>query len=337
MSCRNCSAVTEVVGVLLTLVIISSVVGGLLLWAQPALEEKRARNRFDSMISQFSALYTVLQDMQTQGVNCSGSVTMSVDTGEFSASNHSGTRFVLYYPLGSGTAFDIQGLDPSDPVYTVDSFTVDRLENTNLAVEAFRYPSGEKIGSDANVDDADTTEFDINLGCDFSGVVRIDMNFTGSTSIIGRIWIFDVGYLRYTQSTVSQSRRVHLENGGVVAGFSPTEGYVFSGPSLFNTNDDFVLRFLRFQPSQVSSLSGIEDLDVKITLTNTECMVLENQQVVSDSEQILMDIYGDYKQAWKNYLNQEYELSFPSETKMELPGKRVSLAFSEILISFEVI
>ncbi|GAF77598.1 unnamed protein product [marine sediment metagenome] len=93
---RNNYAVSELLGVVYILMISTTLISAVYVWAPQQLEEQKTRVRMESAINQFEMIDNVLQDMIRQGTGSSKSVNFVTDKGYMHVGS-SGTRLVILY------------------------------------------------------------------------------------------------------------------------------------------------------------------------------------------------------------------------------------------------
>ena len=129
-------AVTEVLSLVTVVVIASSAITVVLLWAIPQLDAKKQSVRIDSALTQFKIISDVIDDVTSCGVNASNFVDFVTDAGDISLDSK-GDRFVFYYSLVEDFDFNVSGFgDGNDKEFNInieegsaESLTVYYLHN----------------------------------------------------------------------------------------------------------------------------------------------------------------------------------------------------------------
>ncbi|GAG03936.1 unnamed protein product, partial [marine sediment metagenome] len=189
-----------------------------LVWGIPYMDDKKVIARADSAINQFDKLDEALQDMISQGVNSSRIVNFVTEEGYVHLGS-GGTRFVIFYPLKilamQTFSFNVFGFndDSSDPDNKKFSIEVIGGYKTTSVAISYLYNSSlnEEISGVISFSESDT----ITTNHSLVDAVKIDIK--NNTNCVGRIWIFDLGFITYEISSNRIAREIIFENGAVVS------------------------------------------------------------------------------------------------------------------------
>ena len=128
---RSGGAVSEILSMMYIIIISTTIIGTLLVWAPQQLNEKKDAIRIESIHNQFTTFNNAIDELLNRGVGSTKSVELISDTGYLESSSQ-GTRMVLYHsitesgsPLSSTDdfSFRVSGLeydknDPDDHTFT---------------------------------------------------------------------------------------------------------------------------------------------------------------------------------------------------------------------------
>lgn len=113
---RNNYAVSELLGIIYILIISTTLISAIYVWAPQQLEEQKSRIRSDSALNQFETIDNVLQNIISQGAGNSNTVNFVADEGYMHIGS-GGTRLVTFYSMLDGFDFHVSdlGIDDDDP------------------------------------------------------------------------------------------------------------------------------------------------------------------------------------------------------------------------------
>jgi len=119
---RKKYAVSELLGIVYILMISTTLISAIYIWAPQQLNDRKDRIRSESMLNQFETIDSVLTELLGQGVGSSKVVTMMTDEGYIHLSQV-GSRFVVFHPTIDDFDFTVEGLDIADDEYDNTLFT----------------------------------------------------------------------------------------------------------------------------------------------------------------------------------------------------------------------
>ncbi len=341
-------AVTEVISLILVVSLIISTVAGILFWALPYIDSRKTETRVESAVIQFTNIDKVFQDVLFQGPNCSRYANFVTDSGSVELSSK-GDRIIVFYPLVSNCYINVSGLDDNED-FRVD-ITHDTLDppfNLNVNYLYPTVPSNEQFSIAAEGGDQ------IDTGSTLFDAVM--MTITKNGADLGRIWLFDTGYIRYsTQAQSGTGYSILMENEGVIRG-TESNSFLMDEPTTHSNNDSFVFRVLQLKPSAdltYSSMGGTVSIPLLTTesgnqnaiysflFRHNDTVLHENKANVPQTGVLKIKVYGDYADAWEWYFANTLELStetYNSERYYaKSGGLTVTLLLSICDVSVEVV
>ncbi|MFH1101094.1 MAG: hypothetical protein V1726_03555 [Methanobacteriota archaeon] len=293
MYARNNYAVSEVVGILLILTITSSVISATLYWAGDRLNEEKNEQSAVSGLNQFVRINDVFQETIAQGVNSSKTMNFVTKEGYVHMGSR-GTRFVFAYSVNRTCWFNVSELgDDDDYNFTIalynesmhcglehfDCFDIRYLNNgTRIAIDSIvppppilshPVPPEPGVPPKKVVIETDKALYD---------AVQINMyNASLNTSSglwtyypVGKIFLFDSGYLSYEIPGYQSTNRIILENGGTIFA-NPSAGYLQKIPVILHvtgySGDRFLYSIIQLKPKAetVTGPGGNYKFVVKLT------------------------------------------------------------------------
>jgi len=307
-------AVTEVIGVILVFTIVSSVVSATMFWAKDHLENEKMGSSVASAINQFDQIDDALSDMISQGVNSSRVVNFVTDAGYVHLGS-SGTRFVIFYSLIQGTGnlgfdFNVSGFDDdNDYTFAIDlvkgeitSFNITWLNNGSIQNKEQRLSAPESDIVSAN----------------FSLVDAVKIDIKNYTECVGRIWLFDVGFLSYKTSTRYTATQVIVENGAVVSS-RPYNHVLMDEPTIHYYKEFWCshcvpgrwyygmsMRIIQLKPDSETTV-GPGPGSYRFIMRLNSIDIRDIQYRVHGCElKIRIQVFGDHADAWKQYFKFRY-------------------------------
>ncbi len=305
-------AVSEIVGVILVLMIIVSSMSVITFWGIPYMENQKATVSYESALIQFDTITDIIHSITREGRNSSSIVNFVTDAGTLSL-DPQGERFIFYYALDDKYDFTVSGLDLDNTDGDENKFTVIAVKKPSLADIT---NINDKSKKDVNIAIDGGGAFTANFALD--DAIKIDLKDLGS--IVGRIWLFDVGSIIYQTRSTSNSYKVITENRGILSSQS-NSGYVhnqFKQPNIFAKDGSLVMRVLQLKPEEVISGSGEAKYQIIIKLNNSN--ITENKASIPGN--FKMQIYGDTGAvaAWKNYFTNSCDFTELDDDNLEYDG-----------------
>lgn len=312
-------AVSDVVGFVFVLTIIIGAVVAILFWGIPYMNQQSAMARFDSALTQFDVINSVIRDeIIRQGNSSSSIVSFTADTGSISIDSK-GERFIFYYSLHPDLEFNVTGLEDNDDY----RFTI--ATKGGSADQMFiRYLYKESFNEYKNFNEPTSHPL--------SDAIQIDIyNTTGppSVGVVGRIWLFDTGSIIYETLSSSGIYKVITENGGIISSIGQS-GFLYDKPNIMINDEKLAMRVIQFKTDNVISGFGKATYRFTIKLNYSDIRV-ESEDI---SGSFRMQIYGDdvAVKAWIDYFNSTFGfkkfVGLPADGTLYLPGSR-SFTFSQ--------
>jgi hypothetical protein len=311
MQKREQYAVSEIIGMILVLGIITSSVTFILVYYSPIIDNQKADMTLTSVLNQFRILNGIVQDLVSQGKNCSRVYTFVTDRGSVNVDSK-GDRFIIYYSLGTAPDFDVYNLDDGDDrtfnLAFQDAPTVVNVDYLNGSV---RY----------NLQDLSEPSL-IVAPYPIAGHVRIDINWTADLNPPkSHIWLFDAGSITFQISSSSGTQEIVAENGALLRVYSSGNSWLPEPPVVFNQSNHFVLNFIQIQGATGGGGPGT----YKINLRVENRTLRENNQPVP---WVRMQVFGSYADTWLQYFNSSYGF-----TNYPNADATIQLQFSPLLFT----
>lgn len=301
---RKKYAVTEILGTILVLMIISGAVSTILFWGIPYMVDKKASVGLESALLQFDAMCNLIDDAFYEGV-------FDVDNGELADSSKTmtfqfsgdnikidtkGERFVFWYSLDDKYDFNVSDLDPDGDEY---SFSINFSELIPTHVNVYYLYDDNLAPENLIINNLIVTQNPLH------DAIQIDV--LNTSLIVGRIWLFDVGSLIYESVSPSGTYKAIVENGGVLSTGLKTSWNFFNEPkywpqTLLDDSTMLTLRMLQIKktPSEgVDSIGGTDSRKIKFLIRPNSSLIIESKiQIFSDFR---INIYGDKNtvSAWR--------------------------------------
>ncbi|HDO19499.1 MAG TPA: PKD domain-containing protein [Thermoplasmatales archaeon] len=135
-------AVSTVVAVVLSVVIVMACVAVVITQMIPQLEYQKAKGSMDAATQQFDYINTVFDTMAYKEKKVASTFSLSADKSSEVYGEEDSDRLVIYYSLNDSYDFTVSGLDPNDPSYDGRSFNV-TMKQGNLTDVAVYWLSKE--------------------------------------------------------------------------------------------------------------------------------------------------------------------------------------------------
>ncbi|MDH7516745.1 MAG: hypothetical protein QHH19_00080 [Candidatus Thermoplasmatota archaeon] len=284
-------AVTEVLSLVTVVIIASSAITAVLLWAIPELDAKKQSVRIDSALTQFKTIRDVIEDVTSGGAGASNFVDFVTDAGDVSLDSK-GDRFIFYYSLVEGFDFNVSNLgDSYDRKF---GFKIESAAGPGSAVDSFLTIYYLYSGESETVPITNQVEISKNL----ADAVKIDVTYSGKIS--GRIWLFDSGYLSYEVASSSGVFRLFAENGATISVYP--SGYLYHKPGFYNKDNSVVMKMIQIKPGDIRGGSGKGVY--KFLIRSNASYVREVKADIHGC--FKMQIYGGNSEAWVRFYTMEH-------------------------------
>jgi len=308
MHIKNDNAVSEVIGIVLVVGIVTFAIAVVLFWAIPYMDDQKANVIGDSAEIQLSTVNNLLNDVVYQGKNSSRSVNFVTDKGELHL-NSKGDRFIVFYSVNK--TFNFTVLDFDDNIE--DNFQIEILDRTtnnsqdkvSVFIE-YLYDDSLPI-EDVFIGGTGINPINVNSNNDLIKAIKIELyakSFIGpprDKDLVGLIWLFNVGNILFKTSSGSMVAEIIAENGGIIRG-NGDSSFLVDKPNLIQKDNLFVTNMIQFKPRHESSFGG-NAVRYRILFINNETNILENKIYVPN--EIRFQVYGEYSDAWIHHFKSE--------------------------------
>jgi hypothetical protein len=335
MRSNNNNAVSAVVGLILVLGIISSIVTATLVWALPYMNDKKAMARLESSLEQFTKINDAVEEITTRGYLGSRMVNFKSEDGYLSIGN-SGTRFVIFYSMIDYFQFFVKEFEDTDEttfVYYVESQPLrwrdhttdlppgDDIDDRDMKFEIFSLTAGS-LEEVITIDDVnEKKKYEISCLNYLNDAVQIDI-INGTSVLVGRIWLFDIGYITYETSSATIDRTLTLENLGVItenpagASFTQKPSYYAENYWItFHEQTYFIMKIVlyRIDAGLLDSSSTAAEVSFGPTAASFRLLLQLDKQKVGENQHFIkgtptrehfrMQIFGDHASLWYDYFD----------------------------------
>lgn len=270
----------------------------------------------------------MIQDLITQGPPSSRIINFVTDDGSIHIGKTDSTRFVIYYSINDSLAFNVSGFDIDADDYNDRQFTL-TITGGSISSVNISYLITDKSQDITPVPSPIDTEFPL------SDAVQIDLKNAGKV-VIGRIWIFDVGSVRYEVSSSSGSRGIVIENGAVISKQESGSSYMIVEPNVYSNDNTLMMRIIQYSSEADTTTSG--GGTYKFVMQLDDSFIREKK--ANTAGRLYMQIYGEYKQTWIKYFTEQQafeEDAFNPDTLYLKGDKSFSLTHSICSIEMEVL
>lgn len=359
-------AVSEVIGIILVFSISSTVISGILLWSGDRLEQEKMTSSSTVAMNQIMMLDDTFQELIHQGANSSRIVNFAAGKGTVSVGSDpsSGTRLVVFYSVNRSFYFNVSNFNDTDE----KSFDITILSYNgsapyiNINYLNNKYPFQAITQSPALTNTSGTKTITANKP--LVDAVRIDI-YDYKWGCVGRIWLFDLGYLRYEIPSSSSFNPVIIENGAIVSLYpSNPQFYNLEKPhDIYYTNisDDHVFVMPILQIRRQVEIIGPEESTYKITLklnktnvgeqsfyinpfshwkriynTNGVFLRWDFKAITPNRFNYRIQIYGDHADVWLRYLNTTYNTVFSKYPDGSFFCKQPHTSFALVYSVFDI-
>lgn len=311
-------AVSEIIGTILIIVIAVSSISAMF-YLLPVLEDRKAAICASSLYSQFDIMDVFLHEMIAQGETSSKKFNIAIPRGniEFGAK---GEQFIIYYSLTDELDFNVSNFDDNS-----FNFSVHKPDHAyplwiNVTSLVDGTSEDKKIVVNKPHPEVEIT-FD---SIDLNDAIKIDLMY--HDILLGRIWIFDLEYIKYMISSPVNTYEVIMENGGVYKGH---RSILLNEPLMWNENDYFIMRIIKFDLKEGTSISGNIDLSIDAKINKSSILEFNNYIPC-----LKMQIVGDYARQWIMYFKNRKNFNQYDNGILYTIGKNFSLIYSEIFLDY---
>jgi hypothetical protein len=306
MQKREHYGVSEVVGTILILSIVTSSVTLSLVYYSPIIDQQKANATFNSVFKQFSILNGIIQDLVSQGESCSRVYSFVTDRGQVNV-DPKGERFVVYYSLDpvyyNNYKFDVYGFyDDVDNSFIFKNFKdlgsptwSDQISWTIDFFDDRITPTLTASGMNPNPGFWGTQT----LVCNYPLTGSFRINIYDTDILKGCIWVFDLGSITYQLGSSSGTQKIIAENGAVLQVPSSEYSWLPEPPIYFDQSNHFVFNVIQLDGSTGVGGAGA----YKLYLEVENHLVGENNQPVP---WVRMQIFGSYAGTWRQYFISNY-------------------------------
>ncbi len=165
----------------------------------------------------------------------------------------------------------------------------------------------------------------------------LEVDIKSGGQLKGKIYVLDVGSLRYDLLSGTTNKVVIMENGGIHKG---NNSILLDTPNIYADNDLFSIRAIQLQPK--GPTSGTVSPDSKgiyqLHITQEEPFLLQTQQYIP--RYIKLRLYGDYTFPWEYYFKNMlgFEQTNDGLLRYErLTGERLfSMIYSQVSVEMRL-
>ena len=287
------NAVSSVVGTILIIAIAITAIATVLGWGLPYMQSVKEQSQVESVTNQLENFNDLVKEVCREGKNASTIARIAIKDGTLYLDSD-GERFVIIYSMNTANDYN---------------FTVSDLDNDN---ESFSLSCSQSFTctatatwlndshTDTDTEDVGSTPRWFNFNRGINGMVRI--NLTNSGTLVGRIWVFDTGAIRY-ELIGNGWYYILLENGGIITANSPTGGYL-QDVYYWKKGSHFALKMYQLNPSSEVTLSGATTY--RFMLRSNGTYLRENRNETTYNFKI--QVFGNFREAWFDYF--EWNLGF---------------------------
>jgi hypothetical protein len=293
------------------------------------MEQRKATASSTSALNQLKTIGDTFEELVSQGKSSSRVVNFVSDKGYVHLSSQ-GTRFVIYYSLNATFFFNVTGLDDNDEQFMIQlydgritSVDITNLTNGSKRTMSWTFPNPPWFnwGQDLLYRNVSINKW-VGKGSRYSLTDAVKIDIKNGTDIEGRIWLFDIGYIRYEGFGSDSSHNIFIENGGVIDA-NPQGSYLVQQPATYTYTNPLRHFFkciqLRPEPQTSTGPGGNLKFTMKIkniTITedqidhfsvwhnNSGYWIAQNVHLHTTrltDVNFKIQIFGDHAAAWKNY------------------------------------
>lgn len=308
-------AVSEVVGFIFVLTIVTGAISFVLFWGIPYMNQESAKARLDSALTQFDFINGVIRDeVIRQGNGSSSIVSFTTDSGSINIYSQ-GERLIFYYSMYSDFEFNVTELGDEDET----EFGLTIKEGNIFADELWVHYLYNDVTEEIDINSPETS----NALSDAVEMYILHTSGAPSRGVVGRIWLFDTGSIIYRALSSSGTYKAIAENGGIVSN-RPGSSFLYDEPNVIVDDERLAMRIIQFKP--VTSITGSGKATYRFTIKLNYSDILVESEDIKGSFRV--QIYGDDAavKAWTNYFNSTlgFKKFIDSTAKgtLYLPGDR---------------
>ncbi|HEC86733.1 MAG TPA: hypothetical protein ENI49_02535 [Thermoplasmatales archaeon] len=304
---RNKLGVTPLIDTILILVIVTTLISSVLLWAVPYIEEQKATSSIKSMSQQFILLNNVLSDMAREGENATRYFTIVMKRGILHFEQDDDV-FIIWYSLNQSYNFTVTDLEDGDKSFNLslrsDGNPSTHLDITQAHVWWLNNGTDKDIVPFSTVTEGSTREEEAKYP--LKDAIRIDL-YSSSGVTIGRIWMFSLGSLSFS-----------IPSSGGLFTISEKDGAIFQGvengmtmikePIFYRDGTNLLIQCLQIRSAHSFSIYGEEIFHFTISV-NKSILQEGNRDVYN----FYLRLYGNTNDSLGDYINDTLNLPYLSE------------------------
>jgi hypothetical protein len=336
MLLRDESAVSEVIGIALILMISSGAISVIVFWGVPYMAEKKATVALDSALFQLDVMQDMVDAALGEGafeysggtISNSKTVNLKLYNGDLSLDDK-GERFVIYYPAydpkgvkNNMFKFDVSDFEPGGDETTSRMFTITvvNAKQDHITSGSLYFTIEDLITKDTIVKSSDldlgltVIKWDPPTKPTLNNAIKITITYYNPASTeppedYGYIWLFDVGSVTYKSSTQSGTYRAIMENSCILSAHDNAFIGFFNEPKYWSQTllDNTamatigILQTKRDPDSKADSIGSQESFNAKISVKQAMSVIRANK--ISVYGDVKVKIYGDDAAvaAWRFY------------------------------------
>ena len=279
------SAVSSVVGTIMIIAVAIVAVATVLGWGLPYMQSVKEQSQVESVTTQLQHFNDLMKEVCREGRNASTIARIAIKDGDLYLESE-GERLVIFYSMDNSDNydFDVSGLENRKK-----GFKLDCTKNFKCTAQATWLDTGRTETCTPDIGE------EFRFHSVIEGMVRINLtNEDVGGKLVGRIWVFDLGDVRY-ELRGNGIYNVVMENGGIITANSPTDGYL---QDVFYWKNDDVLALKVYQIKVSDScISGTATY--RFVLKSNGTYLRENRNETTYNLKI--QVFGDFRDAWIDY------------------------------------
>lgn len=250
------SALSDVVGYILILMIVTSTMSLLFLWFNPFIEKTKTESQLNNVFTQLKGLNEKINSVLSQGPNASGNVDITIEKGEINIDESGGQRIIIYYSLDPDYTFTVSDITDGDISFrlTMNSRDTDITYPADIRAD-IDWLNHKILGTDVGgnpifVDtidqtfdnSGDTNQYRNNYDKSLSDMVVInltDITDADNHVYFGKIWIFDTGSFNYEIPSTFGSYRATVENNGIIVAYPDSDYLIQKQPFIYEDKIEY--------------------------------------------------------------------------------------------------
>ena len=274
-SSRSCEkAVVAVIDIILISLIVLLAIGSITMWAIPYIERQKAINSTQFISHQFEVFNSLLLDVCEEGVNSSRCFPLYINDGEVDL-DCTGDMLVIWYSLNSKINFTVNNISDGDKVFDIH---FNRKVEIEERVNYTWLDNGTEEQGKAGPYGYDLSRWRIYIREPINSGRGIKIELISKEGkLIGQIWAFYPGRLRFSFPTSEGDFAIEAIGGGIIRGEGNSADLSSSIP-FYRINNTLVIRCIQMNFStNIRSICG-KGMHI-FTITNNKTSILENQKV----------------------------------------------------------